>query len=155
MESNRSISISFRLICALVLATSGVWAQQHPAGTQPLAAPTQYNVIDLGTLGGTFSIAYGINDRGEIDGFSTIPGDGSTHAFVLKSGVMIDLGTLGGPNSLSYVGPSNTGQATGSSRNLNARSERGGFLRVRHQPDLSRIFVAERCHDSPGHFGWQ
>ena len=113
METNRSISISFRLTCALVLATSGLWAQQHPAGTQPLAAPTQYNVIDLGTLGGTFSIAYGINDRGEVDGFSTIPGDGSTHAFVLKSGVMIDLGTLGGPNSLSYQGPSNPGQATG------------------------------------------
>jgi probable HAF family extracellular repeat protein len=116
MKSNRSISVSIRLMCfglALALMTSSVWAQQHPAGQRQLAAPTQYNVVDLGTLGGTFSIAYGINDKGEIDGFSTIPGDSATHAFVAQNGVITDLGTLGGPNSLSYVGPSNAGQATG------------------------------------------
>ena len=72
-----------------------------------------YTVADLGTLGGTFSIAYGINDRGEIDGFSTIPGDSATHAFVLKNGVMTDLGTLGGPNSQSFAGPSEALQGAG------------------------------------------
>lgn len=116
MKSNRSIETSIRLMCfgfALALVTSSVWAQQHPAAQQPQAAQAQYNVVDLGTLGGTFSIAYGINDKGEIDGFSTLPGDKATHAFVIRNGVMTDLGTLGGPNSLSYAGPSNAGQAAG------------------------------------------
>jgi len=39
-----------------------------------LAAQEQqprYRVKDLGTLGGTFSLAGGINNRGEVEGFST------------------------------------------------------------------------------------
>lgn len=76
-----------------------------------------YTVTDLGTLGGTFSIAYGINDKGQIDGFSTIPGDGATHAFVVENGVMTDLGTLGGPNSQSFAGPSEALQAAGLAEN--------------------------------------
>jgi len=72
-----------------------------------------YTVADLGTLGGTFSIAYGINDRGQVDGFATVPGDGATHAFVWKNGPLVDLGTLGGPNSQSFAGPSEALQAAG------------------------------------------
>src|ERR1039458_6025678 len=72
-----------------------------------------YTVVDLGTLGGTFSIAYGINDRGQVDGFATVPGDGLTHAFVWKNGPLVDLGTLGGPNSQSFAGPSEALQAAG------------------------------------------
>jgi probable HAF family extracellular repeat protein len=68
-------------------------------------------------LGGTFSIAFGINDKGQIDGLSTTPGDQVTHAFVLENGVMTDLGTLGGPNSQALFGPSEAPQATGLAEN--------------------------------------
>src|SRR5271166_1945444 len=91
------------LIATSILLTTLAIAQQPP----------HYAVVDLGTLGGTFSLAYGINDRGQIDGFSTIPGDSATHAFVREKGVMTDLGTLGGPNSLAYEGPNELTQATG------------------------------------------
>ena len=116
MKAHRWISNLFRLTCiglALTFFVGSVRAQQHPATQDNASYPPQYAVIDLGTLGGTFSIAYGINDRGQIDGFSTIPGDTATHAFVLNHGVFTDLGTLGGTNSLAYEGPNQSLQTTG------------------------------------------
>lgn len=79
------------------------------------ASPARYGVIDLGTLGGSFSLGYAINDKGQVDGFSTLPGDQTVHSFVVESGSMIDLGTLGGPNSQSFSGLNNVPQVGGSS----------------------------------------
>ncbi len=49
-----------------------------------------YTVTDLGTLGGTFSQAGGLNNRGSVAGFSTPPGDQNVHAFLWQNGVMTD-----------------------------------------------------------------
>ena len=76
-------------------------------------APAHYTIIDLGTLGGSFSLAYGINDNGQIDGFSTLPGDTVQHSFVIEKGVMTDLGTLGGANSESFANLNNAIQVAG------------------------------------------
>src|ERR1017187_7899977 len=75
--------------------------------------PPRYSITDLGTLGGSFSLAYGINDNGQIDGFSTLPGDAVQHSFVIEKGAMIDLGTLGGPNSESFANLNNAIQVAG------------------------------------------
>ena len=50
-------------------------------------------MTDLGVLGGAFSDAFDINDRGEIVGQSETT-SGAVHAFLFKDGVMHDLGTL-------------------------------------------------------------
>jgi len=55
-------------------------------------------MIDLGTLGGSFSIAYSINDLGQIVGESKDP-TAINHAFLWERGRMYDLGTLGGLHS--------------------------------------------------------
>lgn len=77
-----------------------------------LAAAQQprYTVKDLGTLGGSFSLAYGINDKGQISGFSTLSGDQVVHAFVIQGSTMTDMGTLGGPNSQVFSNLNNFGQ---------------------------------------------
>ena len=117
MKLTRSIANLFRVTgfaLALALLAGPVRAEEHPA-MQPSPAAPHYAVVDLGTLGGTFSLAYAINDRGQVDGFSTIPGDGAIHSFLFENRMMNDLGTLGGPNSQSFAGLNNVPQVPGSS----------------------------------------
>ena len=69
-------------------------------------------MLDLGTLGGTNSRAYGVNDAGQVVGESRLP-SGQTHAFFWSAATgMVDLGTLGG--TYSYGRAINLlGQVTG------------------------------------------
>ena len=53
-------------------------------------------MTDLGTLGGTYSQAYGINNDGQVVGGSYTTGDTIYAAFLYSGGVMTGLGTLGG-----------------------------------------------------------
>jgi len=65
-------------------------------------------IVDLGTLGGSFSFANAMNNRGQVIGLAlnTVPDPYSfiglgteTRGFVWRNGFMEDLGTLGGPDS--------------------------------------------------------
>ena len=52
---------------------------------------------DLGTLGGSSSFAYGINNAGQVVGQAHLPGDSQSHAFRYSvAGGMVDLGIIGG-----------------------------------------------------------
>jgi len=99
MQSTVLIRIAGTAVLALV-AVSQVKAQEEPehqAGRFP-----HYGVLDLGTLGGTWSSGFGINNAGEVAGAaatSTQAGGPSATAFLWRHGRMINLGTLGGPNS--------------------------------------------------------
>ncbi len=97
----------------LTLALLGATMAAQEAVSVQGSAPARYTIIDLGTLGGSFSLAYAINDNGQIDGFSTLPGDTVQHSFVIEKGVMTDLGTLGGANSESFANLNNAIQVAG------------------------------------------
>lgn len=75
------------------------------------ATPPAYHVTDLGTLGGNYSEARGINNSGQVTGRSYTTGNSEYHAF-LYDGTMHDLGTLGGSYS-SGNGINDSGQITG------------------------------------------
>jgi len=98
------------------IATFAIAISLLVALTLPLqltAQHTRYTVTDLGTLGGTFSDATGINNRGSMEGHSTLPGDTAQHAFLWQNGVMTDLGTLGGPNSMADARPGESDKVGG------------------------------------------
>lgn len=69
--------------------------------------PSHYTVIDLGTLGGSFSVALGNNNKGLVTGVSSLLGDQNAQAFLWRKGVMTPLGTLGGPDSIPAFAPPN------------------------------------------------
>jgi probable HAF family extracellular repeat protein len=70
-----------------------------------------YQVTDLGTLGGTDSVARAINDSGQVTGYAATA-DGAHHAFLWNGSAMQDLGTLGGTDSFGYA-INAKGQVTG------------------------------------------
>jgi probable HAF family extracellular repeat protein len=85
-------------------------------------------MIDLGTLGGNWSVAHRINDLGQVVGRGTLPGEQITHAFLVnpqggvwfrdsdldgRNDFMIDLGTLNGATYYEPLGINNAGQVVG------------------------------------------
>jgi probable HAF family extracellular repeat protein len=68
---------------------------------------------DLGNLGGIQSLAYGVNNIGQVVGSSDIA-SGYHHAFLYNSETMTDLGTLGSDYS-SAAAINNIGQVVGNS----------------------------------------
>lgn len=80
---------------------------------QPCAAQVQYVVTDLGTLGGNYSYARGINDNGQIVGTATISNISSDcHAFLYSNGTMSDIGAFQDFYSFA-VSINNNGQIAG------------------------------------------
>ena len=68
-------------------------------------------MTEIGTLGGPYSGAYGINDSGKVVGYAYTAGSGA-HAFLYDNGTMTDLGTLGGSSSDAFA-INNRGQIVG------------------------------------------
>ena len=90
-------------LAALCLAAS--LAQAAPA--------PQWTIADIGALSSFGATARGVNDRGDIVGYSWVPAkpgeaSGGNHAFLWQNGLMVDLGLAPGtpghsPNSQAYV----------------------------------------------------
>ncbi len=78
---------------------------------QTAFAEQTITIADLGTLGGNWSKAFSINNKGQAVGVSETL-DGSRHAFIWQNSVMTDLGTLGGRDSEAH-GINDKGQVVG------------------------------------------
>ncbi len=70
-------------------------------------------LLDLGTLGGAYSRAYAVNNRGQVVGVSTLS-DGRSHAFLWESGHLFDL---------NRCIRSNSGWSLDEARGINNRGE--------------------------------
>jgi probable HAF family extracellular repeat protein len=69
-------------------------------------------ITDLGTLGGTFSIALEINERGQVVGESKKE-SGLSGAFLWQDGTMVELGTVPDAGLNGATGINNRGQIVG------------------------------------------
>lgn len=100
------------------------------AGT-PAWAVEEYEVIDLGSLGGNAAEALGLNNRGQVVGWSRDT-DGRMQAFVWQNGSMTGLGFHPGGTSSVARAINDAGQITGysaaSSTNRRAFLYEGGIL---------------------------
>jgi len=94
---------SIALLAALLTVSSG--GPREPVAVSasgqasPSAAP-RYTITDLGSLGGSASQAFGINDKGQVVGTSNI-NPLTSHAFLWDNGTMTNLGDLGGQGSFA------------------------------------------------------
>jgi probable HAF family extracellular repeat protein len=126
------LTVTNRMVrSAAALTVGATLLSQQLGSAQPMdqtQAPPTYNAIDLGALGEpqyyySTSYAYGINNSGQVVGYSTTSA-GWEHAFLYSGkGPMQDLGTLNGSldTSIAYA-INNNGQVVGYSQ------PSGGFL---------------------------
>jgi probable HAF family extracellular repeat protein len=70
---------------------------------------------DLGTFGGNFGFALGINDSGKVVGWASNENDQAQFAFLWKDGVMTNLGTLNGDDCSAAFNINSAGQIVGES----------------------------------------
>lgn len=70
-----------------------------------------YTAVDLGTLGGLYTLGSGLNNSGTVVGYSTTPRE--AHAFSYSDGIMTDLGTLPGGTGSYATAVNNRGTAVG------------------------------------------
>jgi probable HAF family extracellular repeat protein len=110
----RGFILAAAFSAGLGFATSA--SAQVPNRVSYLVDLNSKTVTELGTLGGTYSEAFGINDAGQVVGRSDTAG-GVYHAFITgPDGIgMRDLGTLGGGFSEAF-GINDAGQVVGESQ---------------------------------------
>src|SRR5574341_499122 len=110
------------ILVGLVLALAGA------AAPPPAAYAATYTLIDLGTLGGDESRALGINNLGQVVGYSDLTSDVfPIHAFLWENGVMTDLGGLGGDESAA-ADINDSGQVVGASTTVSGVYQDRAFL---------------------------
>lgn len=75
-------------------------------------------LVDIGTLGGTYSEGTSINDQNEITGVSSVTGSSLNHLFLYAKGHMSDLGTVAGQSIVNAL-INNRGEIVGSATGSN------------------------------------
>ncbi|MEQ1354704.1 MAG: hypothetical protein ABLT11_11835 [Candidatus Acidiferrum sp.] len=91
--------------CGQIAGNSFTNSIPNPSTGIPTVDPFLWEngqMVDIGSLGGTFGLVTGVNNRGQVTGFSYLAGDQAEHAFLWERGSLLDLGTLGGDYSDGY-----------------------------------------------------
>jgi probable HAF family extracellular repeat protein len=88
------------LTCLALSFASGAMAQNQHA----FIWDSTTGMTDLGALGGSTSNALGINDSGQVVGFSYLAGNATVHAFIWTAATgMVDIGTDGAADSRAWA----------------------------------------------------
>jgi probable HAF family extracellular repeat protein len=127
-RSGVPVTLITLLSATMAIGMLACTSEQGPTEpSTPSLAPANagaYTAVDLGTLGGSYSEAKGINPRGQVVGYS-LTAAGEAHAFLWAKGVMGDLGTLEGDGYSFATGINPTGQVVGLSSTSDPRTPDG------------------------------
>jgi probable HAF family extracellular repeat protein len=98
----------------MVVGATGVGKSRNPTHAFVVEG-VEGGMVDLGTLGGDNSIAYGVSNDGWIVGTSETPGNAANHAFIDRFGAhgFVDIGTLGGGDYSAAISVNSRGHAVG------------------------------------------
>lgn len=96
----------------LVIFVAALALEAGPAALGQNSRPPRYTVVELGTLGGTYSQAFYVNNHGLASGEASLT-DGNWHAILYQGTLKRDLGTFGGLNSSAFGSPNAIGQVVG------------------------------------------
>ena len=100
---HRSLVILLTML-SLLASPAGLAAQEN--------SKPRYRVIELGTLGGTYSQTFYVTPNGVTSGEASLA-NGNWHAILYEGASKRDLGTLGGLNSSVFGSPNAFGQVVG------------------------------------------
>jgi probable HAF family extracellular repeat protein len=107
-----------------------------------------YRAVPIDTLGGTFSVAFGVNDNGVGVGAAETA-SGAVHAIVWINGESVDLGALPGGDSSRAFSINNANQITGWAHN-----EQGHARPVRWDPVAGGGWAITDLGTLGGNTGW-
>ena len=111
MKSRFPICIAAVTVCSALAGPVGLAAQQQQS---PLTKLQHYKLTVLEPIFGVRSTAVGINNKGQVAGFSSAPGLAS--AALWSKGQVFEIATLqGGPISSTFTGPNEKGEVSGMS----------------------------------------
>jgi probable HAF family extracellular repeat protein len=118
-------AVMFSVVAMLGVRSTAPLEAQAP----PQAPARRYRIIDLGTLGGTFSRAYAINNKGQVVGEAKNVADTSSHPFVWTGGTMSPVpGLVGNANASGRInGINNNGRVAGTWES-GAQGDRGSLF---------------------------
>ena len=115
-----------------------------PASAQAPSAASTYTIVELGTLGGDMSIAYGLNDLGQVVGVATTK-RGDMRAVLWSDGKPANLGVFGNDARSEARDINNAGAIVGTSSTVDygyVRSVRWDVGVMRVTDDGSSIATA-------------
>ncbi len=103
------------------------------------------HMFDLGSLGGAFATVSGLNERGDVVGEMSLPGEESQHPYFWARGRLTDLGTLGG-SSGEVADVNDAGEVVGDADLPNGLHD--AFLwKNGVMTDLGNLGITSAAHD--------
>ena len=111
----RTVVHRIRRCCLALLLILGCVTYEPTTRAQAPPTARRYRIIDLGTLGGSFSKAYAVNNKGQVVGESLTAANLDVHPFVWTGGTMRAIPGLAGNDNASgrITGINNNGTLAG------------------------------------------